>query len=64
MSDGLTVQFQGESDWDAVINHWSLTIVEEDEFLDYIKGRGHGKHTQLELLETLYMEWEQFGRSA
>ena len=55
----LTVQFRGENDWDAIINHWSLSIDEEEEFIAYIEGCGHGKMSQLEHLETLYFEWER-----
>ncbi len=57
MKNNLTVKFERETDWDAIVNHWSLNIVEEDEFLDYITKKGFGKTSPLEHLETLYHEW-------
>lgn len=55
--DDMTVQFSGESDWDALINHRSLNIGEEDEFEEFVKSKGYSADSQLEILETLINEW-------
>ncbi len=52
-----TTQFPGESDWDAIIHHYSLDIVEEQEFLNYIKNAKFTKEASLEELEKLYSFW-------
>lgn len=54
---GMAVQFSGEDDWEAVINHFGFNIVEEDEFEEFVKSKGYSKDSQLELLEMLVKEW-------
>ena len=54
---GMTVQFLGENDWEAVVNHFGFNIVEEDEFEQFVKSRGYSKDSQLEILEMLVKEW-------
>lgn len=55
----LASKFSGESPWDAVINSFSLNIVEEDEFEAYVKKQySDPKAVPLEILEMLYAEWE------
>ena len=54
---GMTVQFSGEDDWDAVINHFGFNIIEEDEFEQFIVSKDYSKESQLEILEMLVKEW-------
>lgn len=37
----MIVQFSGETREEAIVNHFSLDIVEEDLFLAYIKQMGY-----------------------
>ena len=57
----VATQFDGESDWDAVINSASLDIVEEDEFEAYLVSNGESKESRLEILEHLLRQWEKTG---
>lgn len=53
-----TVQFSGESPWDAIVHHNSLDMVEEDELLEFCHARGADVHTaSLSDLERLFAEW-------
>ena len=57
----VATQFDGENDWDAVINSASLDIVEEDEFEAYLVSNGESKESRLEILEHLLLQWEKTG---
>lgn len=50
------VQFPGESAWDAVINHNSLNIEEEDDFEKYAREVlvSDPKKASIDLLESLF----------
>jgi hypothetical protein len=50
-------KFQGESAWDAVVSHFGFDITEEDEFIRFIRARGHDKEAALETLERLGEEF-------
>ena len=52
-----TVRFSGESSWDAIVNHYSLDIIEEDTFSIYLTERGYGRDIPLETLEEVYEDW-------
>lgn len=52
-----SVQFQGETAWDAIVNHHSLDIVEEDEFQHFC---AHKKVAMsLPALEQAYSSWQR-----
>ncbi len=53
----MTVQFAGESNWDVIVNHNSLDIVEEEEFGKFVIAHGHNKESELHILEAIYLEW-------
>ncbi len=55
----MITQFQGEDRKQAIINHFSLDIEEEDLFIEYIEDMGYNIHTQDELLEHLHAMWIQ-----
>ena len=59
-----TTQFQGESNWDAIVNDNALDIEEEQRFLDFIHSKSVNEKTALlAVLEDLFEEWEMFERS-
>ena len=51
------IQFPGETDWDSIVNHYSLDIVEEEDYYQYVKEQGHDKDTELGILLSLYAAW-------
>lgn len=53
------VQFPGESEWTAIINHFGLDIVEEDELEQYIIEQGHSKESEIGILLSLYQAWKE-----
>lgn len=60
------VRFSGETAWDAVVNHNSLDIVEEEGFLAFCAERGLGKGSAQPELEKALREWVEVtgGRDA
>lgn len=56
MSKEKTVQFAGESAYDAMVNHYSLDIEDESRFEAYCKRQGYKnpRGLTLQLLESLY----------
>ena len=59
----MTIQFSGESDWDAIVNHNSLDIVEEERFIEYIVSMGWDPNiTKLHALEILFGAWNRTAR--
>jgi len=54
----MIVRFDGESNWDSIINHFSLDIDEEYDFENFIMENGETRDSNLEILEQLYEEWE------
>jgi hypothetical protein len=51
-----TVQFSGEDAWDAIVNHNSLDIEEEDSFLKFCESRNIP--FDLPSLETAFEQWQ------
>ena len=52
------VQFSGESNWDAIINHFSLDIVEEDAFRSFLEDHEvDPKKSDLDLLMIYFENW-------
>lgn len=56
-----TTRFSGETAWDAVVNHNSLDIVEEDGFLAFCAARGLGKDSKALELDAAFRDWEAGG---
>lgn len=54
----MMIQFSGENNWDAIINHNSLNIEEEQSFEDFIKSMKYSKNEDLDILEELFEMWE------
>lgn len=53
----MIVQFPGEDRKDAIINHFSLDIEEEEWFLNYIKQMGYSIDDDDEIIENLFKMW-------
>lgn len=52
-------QFNGENNWDAIVNDNSLDIEEERSFEDFIKDLHYSKDETLEVLEYLFGMWRR-----
>jgi hypothetical protein len=55
----MIVQFQGENRKDAIINHFSLDIEEEDEFFQYLEEMGYDENSDDEILESLIVMYRE-----
>lgn len=55
----MIVQFQGESRKDAIIHHFSLDIVEEEGFFQYIEEMGYDENSDDEILESLVVMYRE-----
>lgn len=53
----MIVQFSGEDRKDAIVNHFSLDIVEEDLFLGYVKEMGYSIDDDDEIIENPCSMW-------
>lgn len=49
----MIAQFKGESRKDAIINHFSLDIVEEEDFFKYMEEMGYSENSEDAILESL-----------
>ena len=49
---------KGETPYDAIINHNSLDIEEEQAFLDFIHSMGLSEDSSLVELESAFDEWQ------
>jgi len=50
----LPVQFSGETPWDAIVNHNGLSIIEEQEFLDFCTRMNISQDASLKTLSRAY----------
>ena len=50
----MIVQFSGEDRKDAIVNHFSLDIEEEDEFFAYVDEMGYSIDDSDDLIESLH----------
>lgn len=53
----MIVQFSGEDRREAIVNHFSLDIVEEDAFFDYVNVMGYTIEDEDEIIENLVKMW-------
>jgi hypothetical protein len=53
----MIVQFSGEDRKEAIVNHFSLDIVEEELFFAYIKQMGYFIDDEDEVIESLHKMW-------
>lgn len=53
----MIILFQGETRKQAITNHFSLDIEDEDLFFDYIKEMGYSIDAEDEIIESLYNMW-------
>lgn len=54
----MIVELPSEDRWDAIVNHFSLDTMEEDEFLAYIGKMGYTIDADDEIIENLHDMWE------
>ena len=54
----MITQFKGETRKQAIINHFSLDISEEQAFLKYIKAMGYTIDSEDSIIEGLHEMWE------
>jgi hypothetical protein len=52
-------KFAGETRFDAIVNHFNLDIVEEDEFFNFLRDKGMGVYSDDEELEEAYKEFQE-----
>lgn len=50
----MIIQFQGEDRMQAIVNHFSLDIEEEEDFIEYIESMGYSIDSEDEILENLH----------
>jgi len=50
----MITQFQGEDRKDAIVNHFSLDIVEEDDFFEFIDEMGYSIYDSDDIIESLH----------
>jgi hypothetical protein len=55
----MITQFQGEDRREAIVNHFSLDIEEEEDFFEYMEDMGYNIYSDDELLENLYTMWQK-----
>ena len=53
----MIVQFQGEDRKQAIINHFSLDLEEEDLFFEYMEEMGYTIESNDNILENLHLMW-------
>lgn len=53
----MITQFQGEDRKDAIANHFSLDIVEEDSFIEFIEKMGYSIDDEDSIIENLNLMW-------
>lgn len=53
----MIVQFKGETRRQAIVNHFSLDIEEEEAFFKYMKEMGYSIDTDDDLIESLHDMW-------
>lgn len=53
------VQLSGESREDAIVNHFSLDIEEQDKFFAYIENMGYSIDDSDEIIDNLYAMWNE-----
>lgn len=57
MSENKIVQFSGENRYDAIVNHFSLDIVEEENFFNYLKEMGYTIDEEDDVITHLIQMW-------
>jgi hypothetical protein len=55
----MIVQFSGEDRKDAIVNHFSLDIVEEEQFMAYIEEMGYSIDDEDDIIEHLCQMWRE-----
>ncbi len=55
----MIVQFVGENRKQAIANHFSLDIEEEDAFFEYVESMGYSLTESDEIIESLHTMWKR-----
>lgn len=53
----MITQFQGEDRMEAIVNHFSLDIEEEESFIAYVESMGYTIFSDDETIESLHKMW-------
>lgn len=53
-TNSMITQFQGEDRREAIVNHFSLDIEEEEDFFNYIESMGYTIDSNDEIIESLH----------
>lgn len=59
----MIAQFSGESRREAIVNHFSLDIEEEEDFFDYMEFLGIDENASDEVIESTMQLWREYGES-
>lgn len=55
----MIAQFSGETREEAIINHFSLELEEEEPFFEYVKSMGYSIDSEDEILESLIVMFRE-----
>lgn len=55
----MIVQFKGETRKQAIVNHFSLDIEDEESFFKYMKEMGYSLDANDDLIESLHNMWDK-----
>lgn len=55
----MIAQFKGETRKQAIVNHFSLDISEEEQFFKYLSDMGYTVDADDETIESLHEMWEE-----
>lgn len=55
----MITQFQGEDRSTAIVNHFSLDIEQEEDFIAFIETMGYTVESDDETIEGLYKMWRE-----
>lgn len=55
----MIVQFNGETRHEAIVNYFSLDIVEEEEFFIYMEEMGYDENDEDDVIENLISMWRE-----
>lgn len=50
----MITQFSGETRREAIVNHFSLDLEDEDDFFQYMEDMGYSEESEDDVLESLH----------
>lgn len=58
----MIVQFNGETRHDAIVNHFSLDIEEEEDFFEYLEFLGIDENASDQVIESAMQTWREYNQ--